>query len=179
MKPMSNIQRRKTVRRTTLIYGEGSDDKCWLDYLKEIFAKNKTIKIKNGGGGSPDSVIEKMINDTGFRDYDARVALLDTDRPEFNIAEKLALDNDIHLIPSNGCIELELLTLMHIAYPKAVSSATLKRARTSSKQAKTEFKKVCRHDTKVYIRIFPKNVLEDIRSKSSWLDTILTKLENA
>ncbi len=176
---MSSIHRKRTVRKTTLMYGEGSDDQCWLNYLKSLFAKEKTVKIKNGGGGSPDSVIKRMVGDISFNDYDGKIALLDTDRPEFIEAKNLANEHSITLIPSNGCIELELLELLRIIYPKKVSGAALKRARVNSHQAKAEFKKVCEHSPNAYAKFFTNETLIEARSSSTWLDMLLAALEAA
>ena len=170
-------KKQRLVRKTALVYGEGSDDKCWLNYLKQLFVGEKTIKILSGGGGSPNSVILRMTNHFGFRDYTVKIALLDTDRKEFNIATDLASQHAIKIIPSNGCLELEMLELGHIIHPQKISSASLKRARISSQQAKSEFEKVCKHDDKSYAKLFPKDVLNEARSKSKWLNTILVELE--
>lgn len=175
---MTERCKQRSVRRTTLIYGEGSDDKCFLEYLKGLYAREKTIKIKNGGGGSPTSVIEKMTNTVDFGSYDAKIALIDTDRPEFDKAEKLAIERGINIVPSEGCIELEMLKLINIISSGKLSSGALKRAHASSQQAKIEFGKVCKHDTKVYAKLFPKRVLEIARAKSKWLNSLITVLEN-
>lgn len=168
-----NSSKRKLNKRTKLIYGEGDNDQTWLSYLKSLFAKNQSgIKIDNGSGGSPDSVLEKMMKRREFYEYAEKYALLDSDRKEIDIAKGIAEKNGIILIVSEGCLEFELLKIYGI--PKM----TLKRLKSNSNNAKSEFKKICRHNPDNYKKIFPKELLiGEYKKGNNWIKELIDVFE--
>lgn len=164
--------KRRAQIQTTMAYGEGSNDETWLIYIKELYAKGKRgIKIKNGGGGSPESVIIRMTKNIAFSEYERKFALIDSDRGHIDEARNLAKKNGITLIVSNQCLEVELLKI------KNVSKSVRKIISTNSKEAKKEFLRRCSHNQDNYRKVFPKKVLNSERKKSKWLDSIIRIFE--
>lgn len=81
-------------KKTVLIIAEGLRDSVFLKYIKSLYIRpNKlSITIRNGGGGSADSLVKQALNSLG---YDKRIAVIDNDKKksEMEKARKLAIDN--------------------------------------------------------------------------------------
>ncbi len=166
-------KKREVISTTILLCGEGSNDEAWLKYLKSIFAtRNCRVKICNGGGGSPTSIIRKMTHREEFNYYTHRYVLIDSDRPETEEALIKARKNNIAVIISEQCLEVELLKLCN------VTGNVLKRVKEDSKKAKEEFAKIGKHDSKSYSKLFPKTLLLTERKKGNkWLDELIGVFE--
>lgn len=171
---------KRRIHNTLLFLGEGANDKCWLLYLKEMYARNKSITIRSGTGGSPDSIICKMTRDPGFYGYDTKVALIDNDRQESEMikALRLAMSYDIKIIRSIRCLDTELLKIIYTTKPSIVSTKSMKQARSESKYSKKEFGRICGHCREKYKQFFPKETLEKARKSNKWLELIISELEN-
>ncbi|HBI17100.1 MAG: hypothetical protein UR60_C0021G0020 [Candidatus Moranbacteria bacterium GW2011_GWF2_34_56] len=167
----------KKQKRTILFYGEGADEDVFLRYLNTIYGKhniNLRIKIKNGSGGAPDMVVKKAINYYG--DFDARVVIIDTDRPKIEIeaARKMAKDSGVFLIENNPCLEALLLRILNVG--KIIKNK-------KSEYYKKEFEKghICerkRCNVDEYKKIFPKNILDNKRKEIEELNKIIGFMES-
>ena len=103
-------QQRKQ-RQTILIYCEGKTEKIFVKYLYALFTsetqlKNRRIKIKEGDGGGPLHLINKVKNDPAS--YSDKYIFLDMDKKskiEIKNLEETARKNHIELIWSVPCLE--------------------------------------------------------------------------
>jgi len=152
---------------TVLAYGEGSTERAFLKYLRDVYCNRYSgisIKVKNGGGGSPEDVLDKTIKNKYSGDYQNTFILLDTDKKWSNEFKQKAKKNEIKLIGSVPCMEgLFLLILIN----------------KSSGQCKKEFEKRYLDKKKKlipenYKKIFPKKLLEKRRKKIPILDEIIS-----
>ncbi len=59
----SRINRR--VRPTALVYCEGAHDLAFSRHIKKIYSGKSTtgthFKVQQGGGGSPDSIVQEVL----------------------------------------------------------------------------------------------------------------------
>jgi hypothetical protein len=56
-------RKKRKAKETILIYGEGVSEKVFLEYLKSLYIPDHvSIKVRNGKGGSPVSIVLDAIN---------------------------------------------------------------------------------------------------------------------
>ena len=117
---MKRKQRRQ--RQTVLIYCEGKTEKIFVKYLQTLFASkakiNKRIKIKEGSGGSPLYLINKVKSEPAS--YNDKYIILDKDeknRTEIKKFEETAKQNDIQLLWSVPCLEGLFLKILENNFP--------------------------------------------------------------
>lgn len=156
-----------------LVYGEGSTEKAFLRYLKDVYCKRCSgisIDIKDGKGGSPEDIIDKTIRSKNSGDYRGGTFIfLDIDKKWLDEFKKKAKDNNIELIGSKPCIEGFFLSILNIKFDITVKS---------SSQCKKEFEKKYLDKKKKlnwenYKKIFPKSILEKRRKKVPSLNKII------
>ena len=170
----SNLSKFKPrcTKITVLVYGEGSTEKAFLKYLKDVYCERYSgisIKIKDGKGGSPEDIIDKTIRNKDSGDYRSTFIFLDIDKKWSDKFKKKAKDNDIELIGSKPCIEGFFLLILNSKFDITVKS---------SSQCKKEFEKKYldkkkKLDWENYKKIFPKTLLEKRRKKVPSLDKII------
>lgn len=69
---------------TLLVVGEGSDDKAFIDHLKNLLVHRghgRKVTVKAGDGGSPGNVITHASRAYKAEDYNYRYFVLDADIP--------------------------------------------------------------------------------------------------
>lgn len=162
----------RLIKNNTLFAGEGSDDVKFLNHIKTLYMiKGKRIKIVNGTGGSPISVIEKMVKRPEFFDYERKYALLDDDREEITEAIEYAEKVGVNIITSETCLEFEQLRLL------GVRNKIMNRIKRNSKLAKEEFHKYMSGHSYDFDKIFPYDLLDNERQNNAWLDKIIRVFE--
>lgn len=161
-------------KKTVLIIAEGLMDSVFLKYIKSLYIRpNKlSITIRNGGGGSADSLVKQALNSLG---YDKRIAVIDNDKKksEMEKARKLAIDNNIKLIESTPCIEatfLEILCDKQEEIPNKTGGCKLKYKKDFLDNKKIE-------DSNDLLRMFPKRILNSKRKIIPILDEIISIIE--
>ena len=178
-KPMSRTNPyKKKVRaasRTLLMYSEGLEDEVFLKYLRSIYSQNSgvSVKIRNGKGGDPASVVVNASNEPG--DYDHRVVVLDNDVSEESMtsARQEAKKRNIELVENTPCLEAVLLTILN----KGKSYADKKSAECKKEFESTYLDSKERTDTREYEKVFPKNILDDRRGEVAILNRLLILME--
>lgn len=161
-------------KKSALFLGEGADDVMFLKCVKAAFSvSNKNIKLIDGHGGSPVSIVEDLIKNELFDPKGTQYILMDSDRPREELArakQLLAKHSSIKkVVYSKKCLEEELLKI-------ADPDKTVKNKPKTSQELKTILKKHCK-DSKDYERIFTKKKLNEARKNSAWLDSIIKIFE--
>ena len=158
---------------TVLIYGEGKTEEIFLKYLRSVYRKRYngiSIKIKNGGGGSPEDVLYKTIRNKDSGNYQGTFIFLDTDKKWSDEFKEKAKNNNIELIGSKPCVEGFFLLILNFRFDIIAKS---------SNQCKKEFEKRYldkkkKLNSENYKKIFPKKLLEKRRKKIPILDEVIS-----
>jgi hypothetical protein len=173
---LRRIKPAKNIKITILIVGEGSTEKAFLQYLKELYITRDyefAIKIECGSGGSPCSVVQKAIRLRGSRAYDKCYVLFDADRPletDYKLSDRMNKRPRIEVLKATPCIEGLFLAIMrHPGFSQAsASSDNCKRDFHASYIS--EDKKM---DKRSYGAKFSRAILDDRREQVPELDIIL------
>ena len=168
-------RKRRSARKTFLIFTEGLDESCFLKYLKSLYSihRNVEINIKKGKGGSADRLIIQAHKIPGS--FNARAVVMDNDRGKWEMkkAREIATSKNIILIENTPCLEAVLLMILQKGKDFSVKK---------SKWCKSEFESRYinhndREDISEYSKHFPKKILDKSRSNISSLDTVISLLE--
>lgn len=158
--------KKKTVKKTTLFFGEGLLDSLFLNYLKSIYTSEKIdITIRRGRGGDAKKIVNDCIKVFGA--FNKRAVLLDNDKPakEVSEARKTAKENNIVVIENTPCLEALFLSILDKDYENK-----------STKWYKKEFKKYHKKEIQSFHdfnKIFPKEIIEEKKEKINNLKLII------
>jgi hypothetical protein len=157
------------------MYGEGLEDEAFLKYLRGLYSQNSGVgvKIRNGKGGNPIGVVINAANEPG--DYDRRIVILDNDALEadMNLARHEAQKRNIKLLENTPCLESVLLAILNDGKSYADKQSPWCKKEFESKYL--DSKK--RTEIREYENIFPKILLDTIRSKVLELNRIILIME--
>src|SRR6056297_3578175 len=155
----SNPYKRKKryAKKTLLMYGEGLHEEIFLKYLRGLYSYKSGIrtKVRNGKGGSADSVVISAIREPGY--FNKKVVILDKDRTrkEMQRSQALANKNNIELLINNPCFDALLLSILE---KNTVFKS--KKSEWCKKKFESEYlNKNKRIDKSEYCKIFPKSLL--------------------
>jgi hypothetical protein len=157
----------RTVRRTALLVGEGDAEEVLLRHLRKLYTHGGlgfSVTIKNAHGKGAGHVVECAIRASANAAYDLCAALLDTDEGWSDAVRRKARAKSIRVVESQPCCEAWLLDIAGRA------------AERRSAEHKREFERLFglpTHDPIVYIRHFPREVLDAARTRVSTLDQLL------
>lgn len=116
------------TKKAVLMVGEGSTEKAFLQYLKELYVTRDddvAVKIECGAGGSPNCVIQKAKRLCGSMAYDECFVLTDADRLQENDC-KIKHTKKIKVLKATPCIEgLFLAILQHPDFSQVSASCVL------------------------------------------------------
>lgn len=165
---------KRSRKKSILFLGEGADDEMFLRCIKNNFGSiNKNVKIIDGHGGSPISIVEDLIKNELFDHKGSQYILMDSDRSkeELDLAKKKIKEcSSIKcVVYSKKCLEEELLKIL-------TPSDIGKNSRKKSKELKAVLKNYCK-SAKDYERLFDKKRLEKARINNKWLDSIIKIFE--
>ena len=77
---MAKLTRKKrSVKKTVLIYTEGPDDEIFVKHLRGLYAVDKdlVVTVRTGRGGSADCIVNNASRVLGC--FDKRVVVFDND----------------------------------------------------------------------------------------------------
>ncbi|MFH1798593.1 MAG: RloB family protein [Candidatus Omnitrophota bacterium] len=168
-------KRKRPVRRTKktiLIVGEGSTEKAFLRYVKELYITRDmdiSVNVECGSGGSPRNVVEKAIRLCGSRGYDKCFVLIDADVPlktDKKLLSRMKRKPKIEILKSTPCIEGLFLSVLDNL------------GNNSSDQCKSIFETTYlasdkKTDKRSYERLFSREMLNEKRSQVNELNNIL------
>lgn len=98
------MSKKRSQKRIILLYCEWENEKTCATYFKCRYSSN--IRIMDGHGGSPKRTVELAIQEKEW--FDKIFVWIDTDRPEFSVAEDLAKKYNVCLIKNNQNLEKEI-----------------------------------------------------------------------
>lgn len=131
---------KRSRKKSILFLGEGADDEMFLRCIKNNFGSiNKNVKIIDGHGGSPISIVEDLIKNELFDHKGSQYILMDSDRSkeELDLAKKKIKEcSSIKcVVYSKKCLEEELLKIL-------TPSDIGKNSRKKIQRIKNSFKKL-------------------------------------
>lgn len=168
-------KKQRSASQTLLMYGEGLGEEVFLKYLRSLYARDSgvAVTIRNGKGGDVISIVVDASNTPGA--FDRRVVVIDNDKGEGEMkkAREEAKSRGVELLENSPCLEAMLLSIL-----KEGQSFSNK----NSPWCKNEFEssyldKKKRTEIEEYRKIFPKELLDNQRSKISELETLITLME--
>lgn len=173
----SNLNKRKprAAQKTLLIYGEGSREAAFINYLKRLYARNSGIAVtaNSNNGGAPIDIVSKANKYSC--DFDYCAVIIDNDREESEVieAKEYADANSIEVIQNTPCLEATLLSIF---------SPQQSFENKSSQWCKKEFEKEHirsekRGDPREYEKVFPKSLLDKHRLQIPELDRLIALID--
>ncbi|ELX4205568.1 RloB domain-containing protein [Vibrio vulnificus] len=121
------MAKRRVVKRTLLLVGEGEAEKAFFQHLKSLYGVgDPKLTIKSAGGKGPKNVITEAISTKDANGYDSALALLDTDLVWPSALVKRALGKKIELLGSSPCFEGLLLDILKNPRPTPNTSSECK-----------------------------------------------------
>ena len=167
----------RKAKKAVLFVGEGSTEKAFLGYLKELFHKRGcgiSVKIESGDGGSPDYVIVKAMRLMQYSGYDVAFVLVDDDVRCSQKTRREAGKKKITILQTTPCIEgLFLEILQYVGF----NSTTTTTAQCKKIFHKNYMAEKLKFDKNNYAGIFLKALLEKQRENVPTLDHIISIFE--
>lgn len=168
-------KKRRSAKRTLLMYGEGLGEEMFLKHLRSLYAYNSgvSVTIRNGKGGNPKSIIVNAVNEPG--DFERRIVILDNDKgkKEMKQAHDEAKKSGVELLENSPCLEATLLTILR---PKQSFSAK-KSAWCKSEFESNYMDKKKRTELEEYKKVFSKQILDNQKDKISELKTLINLMQ--
>lgn len=170
-------RKHRQAKRAVLFVGEGTTEKAFLGYLKDLYHNRgcgTSVKIESGDGGSPDSVIKKAIGFMTYAAYEKGYVLVDDDVacPQKTLTE--AGKRNIEVLWTTPCIEGFLLDILQHTGFNASTATSGKCKKLFHKHYLKENKKYLKDN---YHQVFPKALLEKQRKTIPLLDDIIKVFE--
>lgn len=162
----------KPQRLSVFAYTEGSDEKVFIEHLKDLYspARRVYIPVYVANGKGPDYIVDKACRVRGLKSYfDHSFILMDTDIPWSVNATGKAKKSGFELIGNTPCIESLFLSLINPG-----TDHSLKK----SNACKAEFsKKHIPHSNSLRpedcARIFPKPLIDKALSRIPHLNRLV------
>lgn len=170
-----NKKKRRSASKTVLILGEGLAEETFLKHLKGIYSFNKgiAITIRRGRGGTADGITMQALRVQGG--FNQKFVVLDNDKGKREIerARKLAKEKNINLFENTPCLESLLLSILNEG--KSFSHKTSSWCKKEFESQHINSKE--RGDLDYCKKLFPKKLLDKMRSKISELETLICIFE--
>ena len=158
----------KHVRKTVLLCCEGKADQALIAYLRATYTAGRPgaphVKPKQAGGKGSNNVIDTLLGEAKCSQPDKLVALLDGDAPPSTVKRREAERKNVGLIVLSPCLEGLLLKILGQPVPG------------SSQECKDRLKPIDSREpfeSGFYAKNFPKNLLDQARSRVAELDALL------
>lgn len=158
----------KHVRKTVLLCCEGKADQAFIAYLRATYTAGRPgaphVKPKQAGGKGSNNVIDTLLGEAKCSQPDKLVALLDGDTPPSTAKRREAERKTVESIVLMPCLEGLLLNILGLPVPG------------SSQECKDRLKQIDSRElfeSGFYAKNFPKNLLDQARSRVAELDALL------
>ncbi|MBU3964751.1 RloB domain-containing protein [Patescibacteria group bacterium] len=169
-------KKRRSAKRTLLMYGEGLGEEVFLKHLRSLYAYNSgvSVTIRNGKGGNPKSVVVNAINEPG--DFKRRIVVLDNDKKQKEMKQACdeAKKKRVEILENSPCLEATLLSILR----PGQNFSTKQSAWCKSEFETNYMDKKKRTELAEYIKIFSKQVLDNQRSNIAELNAFISIMEN-
>ena len=162
-------KKRRRVKKTLLIFGEGSREEIFLKHLKKLYSYNRgvEIKIKKGKGGDAPGIV---INaDKVLGDFDRRIVVLDNDKSKAEMAKarEESKNRKIELLENTPCLEFLFLSIVN-KKPNGKNSSWCK-SEFESKYLSSKK----RGEPSEYDKLFPQKLLDSKRMEVDELNKLI------
>lgn len=163
--------KKRQVRRTLLIVGEGDSEVAFLKHVRQLYCSDGygvSATVRNAHGKGPENVVNCVIRQSANYKLDAKSALLDTDILWTDQLRSKARKAKIDLIGSRPCFEGFLLSILD------------ERPAQTSMECKKAIQRLLNADltaSRTYEKHFPKSVLELARQRVLELNQLLRTFE--
>ncbi|NCU41890.1 MAG: hypothetical protein EOM19_04180 [Candidatus Moranbacteria bacterium] len=167
-------KKRRSAKRTLLMYGEGLGEEMFLKHLRSLYVYNSgvSVTIRNGKGGSPKSIVINATNEPG--DFEKRIVILDNDKDkEMDQARTEAKKNGVQILENSPCLEATLLSVLR---PKQ-NFSTKKSAWCKSEFESNYMGKKKRTELEEYKKVFSKQVLDNQKDSVSELKVLINLMQ--
>jgi len=148
-------KKRREAKKTILLYCEGSDDKTFLNYLKELFARDSGVfvNIKENHGGEANGVLRGVLKQIKA---DIMVCIYDIDTGVDIALKQKVKKQDILCIENSPCLESLLLTILE----KEKDYSNYQKCNQCKKIFESKYlDKKKRKNKRNYAKFFPKKLL--------------------
>ncbi len=167
----SKTNRKRGIKKTYLIVGEGSREVFFLKYLQSLYLRKNLVhtEILDGKGGTADGIVDYAKRQ--IADYHKKIVVLDGDKKkiEMSEAEQKALDGRIDLIKNIPCLESFLLSILN-------NGKSFEDKKTGWCKQEFESKYLDKNNRQVireFEKKFPKSLLNKQRKKISKLNRLI------
>lgn len=171
----SNRTRRRVAKKTTLVHCEGEEDSTFLKHIRALYSKDcgTTFTIRSGKGGSQIDMVREVAKSPAG--YDVRVLFTDRDRSplEMKTARNAASSLGIKIVDFAPCLESLLLAILNNGKHPQSGSAKLCKREFERKHIPPDK----RTEISSYRKLFPRELLDEVRKKSIPLNALLCFFE--
>lgn len=168
-------KKRRSAKRTLLMYGEGLGEEMFLKHLRSLYAYDSgvSVTIRNGKGGNPKNIVINAINEPG--DFERRIVILDNDKSqeEMTNARKEAKKRGVELLENSPCLEATLLTILR----SGKNFSTKKSVWCKSEFESNYMDKKKRTELEEYKKVFSKQILDNQKEKIAELKTFISIMQ--
>lgn len=168
-------KKRRSSKRTLLMYGEGLSEEMFLKHLRSLYAVNSgvSVTIRNGKGGNPKSVVMNAINEPG--DFGKRIVILDNDKnkQEMSQARTEAKKEGVEILENSPCLEATLLSILR----PGKNFSTKKSAWCKSEFESNYMSKKKKTEPEEYKKVFPKQILDSRKNSVLELKTLINLMQ--
>lgn len=173
---MGGSERRVGYDRNVL-GGEGGDEVEFFRYLRSLYSGDLTNpKLRDGRGGNPKNATQVALrNLTQLGAYRRRMMVFDGDRAEDVVRsgiEECEKEPGIEYVISDNRFEVEIGRIM------GCNDRIMKRLQSDDRHTvKQAFYEICPPGIGRYEKLFSKDMLDERRRESVWLDRIISFIE--
>lgn len=168
-------KKRRSVKSTLLVFGEGLHEEVFLKYLKSVYNRNsgRGVTIRNGKGGTAIDIVANALREPG--DFDRRIVVVDNDKGQHEIerARAESKQKGIELLENSPCLEALLLAILRDGRSFSVRQSDWCKSEFESKYL--DEKK--RTELNEYGKIFPKSLLDKQKAKVPELQKFISIME--
>lgn len=169
-------KKRRSAKKTILIFGEGLGEEMFLKHLRRIYSRDSgtQIKIQKGKGGTSDRVVIDADKTPGY--FDKKIVIIDNDKAksEMERARREAKNRAVSLLENTPCLEFILLSILE-------NEQKLREKKSNWYKKEFEAKYIIkkkRGDSIEYEKLFSKFLLEERRLKISDLNRLISIMED-
>ena len=165
-------KKRRQANKTLLVLGEGLGEEMFLKHLKSLYyIVGVAITIRKGKGGTPNEVVTSAYKIPGA--FDRKIVIIDNDKAkaEMQKARNEAKRRGIELLENTPCLEWLLLSILD----EKIEGDNSEWCKGKFESKYIDKKK--RSEPAEYVKLFPKNILDNKRTKIKELGDLISIME--
>nr|CRH08064.1 Conserved protein of unknown function [Candidatus Magnetococcus massalia] len=170
--------RRRQIKKTHLLYGEGADEKAFINYLADLYEEERvSVTAENGNGGSAARIIEdaKLFAKDSEK-FDRKGLILDGDTGIPSDAQE-RLKGWAPIFVMDPCLEAAVLEILNEPLPDGCKKGGGKGTCTTCKKRLHElFGEYRSTDKAAYHAILDKERIDQFAKGDSELQKLIKRL---